>query len=232
MPIGTPVAGTLAENASAASSLLVPYPMGLSAGDLILLVVAVSVNTPPTNPTGAGFTSITSGASGTGAQSPAYRASYKVSDGTESGDLTVTMSTATSKGIMWRISGVDTANPVDVVGTPSFTAIGVELTSDGVTTTMAGCQVWAVGVRNSAAVAWDPITAPFTMTEALDDAAPLPATQVSYLTWGGSGATGTVVFDTYSAVRSGGNVFALRAPPPSFVPVPFTGAAAITRRRP
>ncbi len=33
MAIGTPVAGTLAENASATSSLAVPYPATIAAGD-------------------------------------------------------------------------------------------------------------------------------------------------------------------------------------------------------
>ena len=232
MPIGTPVAGTLAENASTASSLAVPYPAGITAGQALLLVVSVSISSPPNNPTGAGFTSITSGASGTGAQSPAYRCSVKIADGSETGDVTVSMSTALSKGTIWRIPGVNTSTPVDVTGTPESVEIGTALTHPGVTTTMPGCQLWSIGVRNSNSLTWSTITSPFTMTEALEDAAPLPTTQVSYLTWSGSGATGTVAFDSNTSVRSGGNVFALRPAPDLFVPVPFTTAAPITRRRP
>ena len=229
MPIGTPVAGTLAENSSAAASLAVPYPAGITAGDLLLLVVVVSVNTVPNLPSG--WDPLTSGASGTGSQSPAYRVSQKIATGSESGSQTVTMSSSTSHGQMYRISGADQTTPIDVVGTPLYAAIGVSPASAGVTTTMVGCQLWAIGVRNASSYAWDPIIDPFTMTEILDDSDPYPSMQVSYLTWSGSGATGTITFDAYSVVRSGGNVFAVRpaaAPPLVVTATPAAAEIVLT----
>ena len=232
MALDTPVAGTLAENASASSSLLVPYPAGVTAGDLLLLWVAVSVNTAPTNPGGAGFVSIVSGGAGTGSQSPAGRWSYKVADGSESGNVTVSMSTATSRGRMWRISGVDPAAPLEDVGAHTAAAIGGAVTHPGVTTTREGCQLWASAARNSTGATFTAVVSPFAMTEDVDDGTPYPSTQVSWLTWSGSGATGAVTFDADNSVRAAYDLFALRPAPVPFVPVPFTGAAAITRRRP
>lgn len=207
MAIGTPVAGTLAENATAATSLAVPHPTGISAGDLLLLWVAVSVATVPNLP--AGWTSVVSGSSGS-SQSPAQRVYYKVATGSETGNQTVTMSNSTSRGQMWRISGVDQTTPIDVVGTHTAAAIGGALTHPGVTTTVTGCQVWAFAMRNATSGTWTTITSPFTMTEALDDGTPYPTTQVSYLTWSGSGATGTVTFGGDNTVRAGYDVIALR----------------------
>jgi hypothetical protein len=219
--IGTPVAGTLAENATAATSTPVPYPAGITAGDLLLMFVAVNVGTVPALP--AGWTDIVSGASGTGSQSPSIRWQYKIADGSETGTQSVTHSNTLSKGMMWRISGVDQSVPVDVTGTHVAVAIGTSLTHAGVTTTVTGCQVWASGMRNSGTQTWATITSPFTMTEDLEDTAPSPTTQVSYLTWSGSGATGTIVFDTVSTVRAGGDAFALR-------PAVAGGGLAVSRR--
>lgn len=227
MAIGAPVPGTAAELASAGTSLAVPYPEGITAGDLLLLEVSVSIATPPNNPGAAGFDSWFTGQSGS-AQSPAYRVSAKVALGSETGSVTVTHSTATSKGRMWRISGVDPTTPLDVAGTPVSVAIGTALTHPGVTTTMPGCQVWAVGVRNSNSATWSTITSPFVMTEAWEDTAPLPTTQVSYRTWTGSGATGTVVFDGNTSVRSGGNVFALRPAPEATLAGQVDAATTVT----
>lgn len=201
MAIGNPVPGTLVENPSAASSLAVPYPAGISAGDLLLMWVVVSVSSVPNLP--AGWVEIVGGGSGTGAQSPAGRWYRRVAVGTESGSQTVTMSSSTSHGQMWRVSGVDQANPIDVVGAHTPRAIGEATTHPGVTTTMPGCQVWASGFKNSGSLSWDPITSPFTMTEVLDDTSPYPTAQASYRTWTGSGATGTITFDSANAVRAG-----------------------------
>lgn len=221
MAIGTPVAGTLAENATATTSLAVPYPAGISAGDLLLMWVAVSVATVPALP--AGWTSIVSGSSGTGSQSPSNRWYYKVATGSETGNQSVTHSNATSRGQMWRISGVDQTTPIDVVGTHTAAAIGAATTHPGVTTTVTGAQVWASAMKNSSGGTYPTVTSPFTMTEVLDDGTPYPTVQVSYLTWSGSGATGTVTFGTDTSVRAGYDVLALRPAADS-----VTGSAAVT----
>lgn len=213
MAIGAPVAGTLAENATAATSTPVPYPAGISAGDLLLMWVAVSVATAPNLP--AGWTSIVSGSSGTGSQSPAARWYYKIATGSETGNQTVTHSNATSRGLMWRISGVDTTTPIDVVGTHTAAAIGAATTHPGVTTTMPDTQVWASAMKNLSAGSYPTVTSPFTMTEVVDDGTPYPTTQVSYLTWSGSGATGTFTFGSDTSVRAGYDVFALRPAAPA-----------------
>lgn len=230
MAIGTPVAGTLAENASSATSLAVPYPADILAGHLLLLLVSVSISTPPNNP--ALFTTILSGSSGDGTQSPALRWSYKIADGTESGTRSVSMSTSTSKGMMWRISGVDQDNPIDVVGTHAFADIGGSYVNAGLSPTMQGCQVWTSAVRNSAALSWAQITNPFTMTEALDDPSPLPTTQASWRLREEATPTGVIVFDSNTTVRGAFDAFALRPASAPFVPSAFTRPAALRHRRP
>lgn len=86
--------------ATGSTSLSVPYPAGLSAG--MLLVLAVSNKYPTNGPsTPSGFTllaQVSGGAGSAGADAGQVYSTvyYKVSDGTESGNLTVTLTSSNS----------------------------------------------------------------------------------------------------------------------------------------
>ena len=225
MVIGTPVGGTHVENSTAATTLSVPYPAGITAGDLLLMFVAVNSATTATLP--GSWTSIVEGWCGTGSQSPAIRWMYLIAGGSESGTVDVTTPNVVGKGRMWRVSGVDQSVPVDVVGANSFTAIGTSLTHPGITTTIPDCQVWVSGLRNSVGtggVGRDQFPVhDVHHSERRLLPNPIYAGRLPDVEWVWCDRDDR--FDTDSAAREGGNAFALR---PASESATVTGTAAST----
>lgn len=224
-------AGTTAANTVAATTLAVPYPASIQAGDVLVLVVGVS-GVAPTNP--AGFTSAIT--TNSGGSTPAYRVSYKVATGSESGSLNVTTPSQTSQGRMFLFRGVDQTTPIDVAGTifGSSTAVSA-YNIPTLTTTTTGVTLVSVGIANAASGTFTPPTVPAAFTEVWDAIATTPGITTDYLIWSGSGATGTINLVHSSAVRGAAGVIALR--PASTAPGQgsgtgtwtFTGAGAGSR---
>lgn len=221
-------AGTAAANTVAATSLSVAYPTGITAGDVIVLAVGCSNATAPTNPSG-----FTSGVTGTsGGSSPAFRISYKVATGSESGSLSVATPSSTSQGRMFLFRGVDQTTPIDVTGTTfgSSTATAAYNLPTLTTTTTGVTLVW-YGGANAASGTWTSPTVPAAFTKVWDALTATPRSGVGYLIWSGSGATGTVNLVSSSSVRGMAGLIALRpaGSSPTNVDAPAsTATAAVT----
>lgn len=126
---GTP---SLYENASSAS-VVVPYPAGVTAGEVLLLHVANSAATMSATPP-SGWT--VANVHPTANASPSVAVFYRVADGTESGSVTYNTGAAAGRitGIMERWSGVDTTTPLDVTPVASDSPIATSFTMPSITT--------------------------------------------------------------------------------------------------
>lgn len=155
------------------------------AGDILVLTQERSSSSLPTLP--GGWTAI--GDTTSAGSSPTIRMSYKVAAGTEGG-TTVTLSNG--KGQVDVLRGIDTTSPVadwDVYGiaTSASTYPVPSITADGT-----GNLLLVGAVANSSSLSFGAITGtPTGWTEVSDDPA-LPASQVSFVVWAGSGATGAL----------------------------------------
>lgn len=224
MSISTPVAGTAAANTSASTTLSVPYPSGITAGDVLVLYVGVASSTAPTNPSGTGFSSLITGTSG--GSSPAFRVSRKIADGSETGNVSVTTPNATSQGRIWRVSGVDQVTPVDVSGTTFGSSTAVSAYDiPTLTTTRVGVMLFVVAGANSASGVFTEPTSPAAFTEIWDSQTCLPSSTASYLIWSSSGATGTVNQVRPATTRGFAGMIALR---PAGSQQAVSGTAAAT----
>lgn len=217
MPIGTPVAGTLVT--SSASPLAVPYPASPAAGDLLVMHVTCTAATMPTQPAG-WLTALTS-QSGTGAQSPGAGVFYRVSDGTESGTISVTTG-ATNKGQMWKISDVDTTTPLDTTPVTTKFTTGTAYTLTSITTTVVNCMLMTFGVANAASGTWTPPTTQGGGWAEIQDDAVNVSSGIHWKIWTGSGATGTVDLVRSTSLRGHGIHLALR-------PAAVTGSPIIVQ---
>ena len=121
---GTP---SLYENASA-TTVVIPYPAGIVAGELLLVQTSASSSFTPTGPAGWTLRSVML----SGIPAAIF---YRIADGTESGSATFTVQSSANRcsGIMTRWSGVDTTTPFDVADVKSA-ASGVGYTSPTITT--------------------------------------------------------------------------------------------------
>lgn len=137
---GTP---SLYENASA-TTVVIPYPAGIVAGELLLVQTAASSSFTPTGPAGWTLRSVQL----SGIPAAIF---YRVADGTESGSATFTVQSTANRcsGIMTRWSGVDTSL-FDVADVKSAAA-GVGYTSPTITTsTDSDVLVYTVSLGASA----------------------------------------------------------------------------------
>lgn len=135
------VAGTpsVYENASATTAV-VPYPAGVTAGELLTLSVSFSGSTPPTA-VPSGWTAGPNIDGGTSVQTSVY---YKYATGSETGSETVTSTTAAGRttGIMIRWAGVDATTVLDVASVSATTGgAGTSVVAPSQTTTMANVTV-------------------------------------------------------------------------------------------
>lgn len=134
---GTP---SVYENASA-TSVVLPYPAGVTAGELLIAHITHSAATAPnTNP--GGWTLITAQAndSGSGAGTAMW---YKWATGSESGSVTFVTSATAGRvtGIMERWAGVDPTTPLDAPGVGASAGVQLGFTSPSISTTTTGALV-------------------------------------------------------------------------------------------
>lgn len=134
---GTP---SVYENASAASVVL-PYPAGVTAGELLVAHITHSQPTAPnTNPGGWTLIDTQDNASGAG---PSVAMWYKWATGSETGSVTFTTSATVGRvtGIMERWSGVDPTTPIDAPAAGSSSPIQASYTSPSVSTVTTGALI-------------------------------------------------------------------------------------------
>lgn len=226
MPITFVAAGTVALNDTAATTLNVPYPAGVAAGDVIAMAIGVNSATLPTIPSGwlAGGVSSTSGGS-----APSERIILKVCTGSETGSQAVTTPSATSRAQMLLFRGVDNTTPLDNAGsvTASSTATSTYVLPS-MTTTAAGAALVLIGVANAPGGTWTSPTSPGAFTETAETTGATPSMGVQYLIWSGSGATGTVSYTRSTNVRGCTGMLALRPAAASSTTYPVTGTTAAT----
>lgn len=133
---GTP---SVYESASATSAVI-PYPSGITAGELLLATVADSGSTAPnTNPGGWTLALAQAGPS----SSPSMAVWYKIATGGEGGSVTFTTNATAGRvtGIMTRWSGVDNTTPMDATPVGSNSAIATTFTMAGITTVTANAML-------------------------------------------------------------------------------------------
>lgn len=134
---GTP---SVYENASA-TSVVLPYPAGVTAGELLVAHITHSQPTAPsTNPGGWTLIDTQDNSSGAG---PSIAMWYKWATGSETGSVTFATSGTAGRvtGIMERWTGVDPTTPIDAPAVGSSSPIQVGYTSPSVSTATTGALI-------------------------------------------------------------------------------------------
>lgn len=234
MPVTFVAAGTAAANAANATTLNVPYPAGLAAGDVLVLCLAINSTTVSTVPTG--FTSqVSTNASAT---TPQIRILTKYATGSESGSLAVTTANVTSQGRLLAFRGADQTTLLDTTATIlQRGAANLTFPLPSQTTTAAGAALIAVASQNGNTGTWSPPTEIAGWVESHDVASPTPKMFASYLLWSGSGATGVQTVTSSTSLRGAAGMIALRPasgpttyPAEGSTPVVSTTSASATVR--
>lgn len=134
---GTP---SVYENGSG-TAVVLPYPTGVQAGELLVAHITHSHQTAPTSNPG-GWTLIDSENSISGGP-PSGSSWYKWADGSEQGTVTFPTHTTAGKisGVMARWAGVDPTTPLDASHTSSSTGAQTSYTPPTLTTVTAGARI-------------------------------------------------------------------------------------------
>lgn len=165
MAIAFGSAGTRLLVGTASTSWAVPFPASIAAGDLLVLHIstnggAVSA-TPPT-----GFTEVYREATLTNPKGGIW---IKVASGSETGNLTVTVTSTTGNAQMFRYTGVDTTTPQDATATNvSYTTNTSPFVLPSITTVTANTVLIYGNSANSGTVT---MTGPAGSTEQVDHGA-------------------------------------------------------------
>lgn len=168
----------------------------VQAGDVAIVLWIMQNTVTPTIP--AGWT-VPSGGSLDGGGASRYRVMWRLCDGTESGNLSLTNSTATvnrQSAVLVVYRGLDATAPIDVVASRNETSAGTTHASPSVTTGVANAVIWAgVGERSTSGTnGW---TAPSGYTERADSVT------------AATGSGGTIVAgadDGLATIRASGTV--------------------------
>lgn len=133
---GTP---SIYESASA-SSVVIPYPSGVTAGELLIAVVTDSSGTAPTTNPG-GWTLAASQSGPTTA--PSITVWYKFATGSESGSVTFATNATAGRvtGTMSRWSGVDQFTPLDTTPVSANSGVTSTFTMPSITTVTDGAML-------------------------------------------------------------------------------------------
>lgn len=132
MPIGPVRVGTRAD--SSTTTIGVPYPASVVAGELLVIFHSGSLTTTVTTPQG-----WTAEATVSASSQARLTVLYKVAAGGETGNLTVTQSAANATAQMFAIPGVDTTAPLDAATTTAATsAVAAAIVLPAVTAVTAG----------------------------------------------------------------------------------------------
>ena len=193
-------ASSTASNGTA-TSLTLPEPAGVVSGDVMAAVFSVRSNPNATAPAGWALASMTP--NGTTVRQFVYT---KVATGSEPASYvwTFDQSRAASGGIL-AYTGVNTSNPVDVVG--GSVGSTVNIVAPSVTTTQNGdVVIGGFSIANSSAIA-----PPAGMTERVEIASGSNVkTEISDYTLASAGATGAKTAVAGSAASDVGQLVALR----------------------
>ncbi len=193
-------AGTVGENTVAAgTTLLLPYPTGMAAGDLMVLSATTNSTTPPTLP--AGWTQIFRASANSGANVPGELVCIKYATGSESGNFSLTVPNIRCAGQIIAFAGVDQTTPQDVAATSVDSAASLTRIIPTLTTTMPGVALVYAADHATVSVTATPPSSPAAFTETSDGTTQTHT--MGYLIWSGSGATGSVTV-TFSATSSRG----------------------------
>jgi acid phosphatase len=166
-PSGTVTRGAVATavNATASSSITIPQPSGVVAGDVLVACIATNGGGVAGAGVPAGWQPI---ASALGVSNPHVFGYYHLAGSTEPTAWTWGLSTAvTNGGGIVRYSGVDPATPLDTAPVTGSGALASSATLPGVSTATANAMVvGCVGVNSSSLTLI--ISSPVGMTEAWD----------------------------------------------------------------
>ncbi len=195
-------------NGTASTSLILPYPTGMTSSTMMVLFASVNSGTVATLP--AGWTSVY--AANSGGTNPSLLVAIKQATGSEPLTLIVTTPSAKSTGQIIAFDGVDLTTPQDVAAIHTTPGSGSStLTFSGLTTTRTGCAlVYAAAHGNGSETATAPTT-PAAFTETGDNTGVGGwSGTMGYLIWSGSGATGSVSVTFSGTTNGNGNLLALR----------------------
>jgi hypothetical protein len=193
-------AGAQTENATALTTLALPYPAGMTS----------AVTNLPTLP--AGWTQVFRNSANAGAGTPSMMVAIKQATGSESGSLNVTYSSSTAIGQIQAFNGVDLTTPQDVAA--SVIDTGVASASSivpAMTLTKGGTGLVYFGAQNSTANTATPPSTPSAFTETADrTGGGARSGTMGYLIRGSSGTTGTMTITWSGSARNMAVVLALR----------------------
>lgn len=202
-------AGTFTEKASLAP-ISVPYPTGLAANDLLVLILGGNSATVIGAQTG--FTTDKTNASTGDTLVPDLYMGHKFATGSESGSFSATSGAGAGAGQILAFRGVDLATPIDT--TPGFgdktnTTVSALPIASAMTTTRAGVALVYAAVQNATTGPMTEPSVPAAFTETGDRIAQRNFS-CGYLIWSGSGSTGIVTVTGNGLTRGLVTVIALR----------------------
>lgn len=145
MAIAFGAAGSRLLVGTATTSWAVPYPATVNADDLLVLHIVTNGGTVTTP---SGWTAVFDETTLTNPKGGLF---IKVADGSETGNLTVTVGSTTGNAMMFSYTGVDTTTPQDATATNSTDSTGstLDTTIPGLTTVTAGAWlVYANGLNS------------------------------------------------------------------------------------
>src|SRR5581483_6207458 len=217
-----------------ASSLVLPVPAGVAAGNVLLAVVDVASSNTVSTP--AGWTLVRSDVTTASGGVTGQWAYYHVAGGSEPASYTWQLGGKVgAAGAILAYSGADTTNPIDAAAGQAGSTKSTAITAPSVTTTVAGDMlVGLFGIHGQHTV-----TPPATMSERTDLAQPSSGGQkvtseTADAVKATAGATGTRVATADSSGYGVGQLVALRAPsgpPPNNQP-PVVDSVAIDQSAP
>lgn len=208
MAVGTPSVGTMKEDASSGTSLLVPFP-ATNPGEVLILGMATAGSAATAISTPAGWTQIDQLASTTNTTIPNCGAFWKIANGMEAGFLNVTTSLLVRSGQILSFPGVDLSNPIGDIDDKDQTSTSLNTVLPAVTVDIAGSAVIALGSDNSISANSTP---PSGFTETADRIA--ASARAWHMSYGlnepvGNTSTETIVWTGNN--RSVGIIFVLRS---------------------
>jgi len=202
-------AGTFTEKASGAP-ISVPYPAGLAANDVLVLIMGG--NSATVIGTQTGYTTDKSNASTGDTLVPDLYIGHKFATGSESGTFSATSGAGAGFGQILAFRGVDLTTPIDT--TPGFGDKTLTNTpnlpiASAMTTTTPGVALVYGAVQNAATGPMTEPSVPAAFTETGDRVAQRNAS-TGYLIWSGSGSTGIISVTGNGNSRGLVTVIALR----------------------
>lgn len=210
---GTP---SVAQTDVDGTTLDVPYPSGVAAGELLTAHFSVNDNDPVTDvPTG--WTLAESWDAGNNLTGCVY---YKVATGSESGNVTFTAAStyAAASGMIIRWSGVDTTTPLDTTPVKN-THAGTSLTIQQPSMTTVNNNVLVVSTASIASSGREFFAEDGWTIVATTDGVSGRRQTIYTKQFNSPGATGTVSFDASGSTNLEMSVVGLPLRPSSAVPV-------------